>query len=385
MSFRVLMQAGPAKANDLFARLSDTSDGAVKTREKLFAELKSELELHISLEELHLFPILRRNAETKGLVADAIKDNKELRAKLAELDGLPKNDEAFPERLKELQKTFRQHARDEKRELLPAVQRALSEEQVQSVAEKIEAGVAEAERAKHDEVEQRRLKARQEREEAERLAERQAEAERARKEADRIQKEKAAAERAQQEEAEQRRARARLEREQAQRQAEQEAAAMRAQEKAEQRIREAAETAARTATAAQAGVLQVAEKAATRVQRLGAEVKSAADAYLDTVRTSTPDLQAVASLPSVAIGAMMQFRSAWIEWVGQTALARTRMSQELLQQAAEQQRRFGTNAVQSWVEQNARVMDITLGVARESLSRLTTRSEARSDEQKSTR
>ena len=75
MSFRVLMQAGPAKANELFAKLSDTSDGAVKTREKLFAELKAELELHTSLEEQHLFPILRRNAETKGLVADAIKDS----------------------------------------------------------------------------------------------------------------------------------------------------------------------------------------------------------------------------------------------------------------------------------------------------------------------
>jgi arginine utilization protein RocB len=181
------------------------------------------------------------------------------------------------------------------------------------------------------------------------------------------------------------RARARLEREQAQRQAEQEAAAKRTQEKAEQRIREAAETAARTATAAQAGVLQIAEKAATRVQRLGAEVQSAADAYIDTVRTSTPDLRAVASLPSVAIGAMTQFQSAWIEWVGQTALARTRMSQELLQQAAEQQRRFAANAVRSWVEQNARVMEITMGVARESLSRFTTRSGVRSDEQKSGR
>ena len=381
MSFRVLMQAGPAKANDLFARLSDTSDGAVKTREKLFAELKAELELHISLEEQHLFPILRRNAETKGLVADAIKDNKELRAKLAELDGLPKNDEAFPERLKELQKTFRQHARDEKRELLPAVQRALSEEQVQSVAEKIEAGVAEAERAKHDEVEQRRLKARQEREEAERQAERQAEAERARKEAERVQKQKAAAERAQQEEAEQRQARARLEREQAERQAEQEAAARRAQEKAERRIREAAEMAARTATAAQAGALQIAENAATRVQRLGAEVQNTADAYIETVRTSTPDLGAVASLPSVAIGAMTQVRSAWIDWVGQTALARTRLSQELLQQAAEQQRRFAAHAVQSWVEQNARIMEITMGVAQESLSRFTPRSGVRSDKQ----
>src|SRR3978361_753010 len=140
MTLMTLMHAGPVKTNELFSRLSETSDGAVKTREKLFAELKSELELHISLEELHLFPILRRNAETKGLVADAIKDNKELRAKLAELDGLPKNDEAFPERLKELQKTFRQHARDEKRELLPAVQRALSEEQVQGITEKIEEG-----------------------------------------------------------------------------------------------------------------------------------------------------------------------------------------------------------------------------------------------------
>src|SRR3954471_22787805 len=176
MSLRTLMQAGPAKANELFAKLSETSDGAVKTRDKLFAELKSELELHISLEEQHLFPILRRTAETKGLVADAIKDNKELRAKLAELDGLPKNDEAFPERLRELQKTFRQHARDEKRELLPAVQRALSEQQVQGVVEKIEAGVAEAEQARQDELEERRLKARQEREKAER----QAEAERAR-------------------------------------------------------------------------------------------------------------------------------------------------------------------------------------------------------------
>lgn len=54
-------------------------------------------------------------------------------------------------------------ARDEKRELLPAVQRALSEEQIQVVAEKIEAGVAEAEQGRDDESEARRLKARQER------------------------------------------------------------------------------------------------------------------------------------------------------------------------------------------------------------------------------
>jgi hypothetical protein len=160
----------PAKANELFAKLSETSDGAVKTRERLFAELKADLEFHTSLEEQHLFPVLRRNRETKDLVADAIRDNKELRAKVAELDGMAKNDAIFSERLSELQKLFRQHARDDRKELLPAVQLALSEEQVQGVTDKMEAGIAGAEQAKQDEAEERRAKARQEREEAEFLA-----------------------------------------------------------------------------------------------------------------------------------------------------------------------------------------------------------------------
>src|SRR5206468_661151 len=163
-----------------------------------------------------------------------------------------------PERLKELQKTFRQHARDERRELLPAVQQALSEEQVQTVVEKIEAGVAEAEKARQDEIEARRLKARQEREEAERQAEQQAEA----------------------------------------------------------------------------------ERAAVNAQPVGREIQDAANIYLDAVKTMVPDLQTVATLPETAVGAMEEIRSAWIEWMGQTTLTGTRISQDLLRQAAEQQRRF---------------------------------------------
>jgi hypothetical protein len=66
MSLRQLIQTSPAKANELFAKLVDTSDSAVKTRERLFSELKEELELLASLEEKHLFPVLRKHKETKG-------------------------------------------------------------------------------------------------------------------------------------------------------------------------------------------------------------------------------------------------------------------------------------------------------------------------------
>ena len=375
MNFRTLMQAGPAKTNELFSRLSETSDGAVKTREKLFAELKAKLELHTSLEEQHLFPILRRNAETKELVADAMKDNKELRAKLAELEALSKNDEVFPERLKELQKTFRQHARDEKRELLPAVQRALSEEQVQGVAEKIEAGVAEAEQARQDELEERRAKARQEREQAERHAEQQQAAERA----------KAAAEQARQDEAEQKRARAQHEREQAERQAEQQAAARWAQDATERRVRDTAGSVARTATTAQANALRVAETTVTSLQHVGEEIGSAAGAYTEAVRTQAPDLRELAAFPQVAISGMTEIHTAWMERIAQTLRAGTQMSQDLLRLTAERQRRFGVEVVQGWMEHNAHIMRTTLRMVQESLRPFGNRSAALSDERRSGR
>jgi hypothetical protein len=60
-TIRQLIQTSPAKANELFAKLADTSEGAVKTRERLFSELKGELELLSSLEEQHLFPVLRKH------------------------------------------------------------------------------------------------------------------------------------------------------------------------------------------------------------------------------------------------------------------------------------------------------------------------------------
>jgi|SRR5271166_2069517 len=95
MNLRSLMQAAPAKAIELFTRLAETTDTAVKTRERLFADLKVELEKHVELEEKHLFPVLRKQLETKELATTGARDNKELRAMLSELDTLPKNDETF--------------------------------------------------------------------------------------------------------------------------------------------------------------------------------------------------------------------------------------------------------------------------------------------------
>jgi hypothetical protein len=48
----------PDKANELFEKLIATSNTAIRSRERLLAELKQELELLATLQEEHLFPVL---------------------------------------------------------------------------------------------------------------------------------------------------------------------------------------------------------------------------------------------------------------------------------------------------------------------------------------
>jgi len=169
-TIRQLIQTSPAKANELFAKLAETSGNALKTRERLFSELKEELELQMRLEEQHLFPVLRKRKETKDLVPDALNDNKETRKALTELERTPNESDEFASKVAELRKVFQQHVRDERKELLPAVLKALDDEEAEAIVEKIEGAKAEVEEAKRAEAEQRRAAAREEREKVESVA-----------------------------------------------------------------------------------------------------------------------------------------------------------------------------------------------------------------------
>jgi hypothetical protein len=330
MNLREILQTNQVKTNELFTKLFDTSSGAVKTREKLFAELKTELELAADLEERHLFPVLRKHQETKDLVPDASKGNKELRAKLAELDTLPKDDEAFIQKLQDLKRGFQQYVRDEKKELLPAVFRAVSEEQVQEVAGNIENGRAEAEQARRDQAETQKAEARHEREQAEQEA------------------------------------------------AEHEAAA-RAQKAAERQARDSARQVEkeleRTAAAAHEGVRRMTETAADGAQRTTAAVLDTVAVYRDAARDTGQDIQALAAFSQATTGGMTQIGSAWTEWLRESTSASTQLSQRLLrcrtmQELAETQCEFLAGSTRSWMEHNARLLQISRRVADEGLRAL---------------
>src|SRR5687767_11252817 len=155
MTTRTFSQTPPDKANELFEKLLATSDNAAKTRERLLSDLKKELDLLANLQEQYLFPVLSKH-RMQDLVQEAIQDNQETSALLAELDGMPKNNSEFLSKVAELKKVFQQHIRDDKKELLPAVLKVLSDEEAEAVVEQVQDEMASVEEAKRAEAKRAR-------------------------------------------------------------------------------------------------------------------------------------------------------------------------------------------------------------------------------------
>jgi hypothetical protein len=144
---RRFSQTPPDKANELFEKLLATSDGAIKIRERLFADLKDELALLATLQEEHLFPVLRRHG-MGDLLQEASHDNERTSTLLAEIDTMPKNGREFLSKIAELRRIFQQHIRDDRKELLPAVLQVLSDEEANAIAETVEDEMASIEETK---------------------------------------------------------------------------------------------------------------------------------------------------------------------------------------------------------------------------------------------
>ena len=350
MTLRQTIQAAPAKTTELITKLSATSNQALKTREGLFAQLGDELTRYVEIEERHFLPLLRKHAETKGLAADALKGNKELRASLEKLSAMPKDDDGFLAELDVLNKSFQRHVRNERKELLPAVLKALSDEEAGALATDIEDAVAQAEKAKRDEKREEAAQAKREAEEAEQAKRQAEEATQAKRQAEEAEQ-AAAAERA----------------------------ADRARKAAERTAREATEqavdTMARGAASVQDGAAQVTARIQERTRQVASDTQEAMNVYGHSSRKILDDLKAVKASSSVSAGAVSEIYSAWFEWFGDAARANAEASQQLMQcrtvqQVAELQREFVTGSLRSWMERNAKVLEIAQRTSKQALGPL---------------
>lgn len=118
----------------LFRRYERARGAAEKKR--LADRIVRELSIHAAIEEQHVYPILRRRLDGEDAkVLVALEEHHVTKLALSEIEALAADDERFDAKVHVLVENVRRHVREEERELLPALRRAIGPEELRDLGD----------------------------------------------------------------------------------------------------------------------------------------------------------------------------------------------------------------------------------------------------------
>ena len=318
MDVAQLFKRDHAKASDLFEKLSDTSDQAVKARERLFGQLKMELEAHTKLVEDQLYPILKKHKETRDLVP-TVKERNEVEKRLAELEQMPKEDEGFLKKIGDLKKTVEQHLRDEERRMVPAIKKALEGDEFNELATTLTDG-------KREQLQEARQRA-----------------------------EGAGSIRP-----DQMRERARR-------------APVQAATEGSQRVTEdVTETARKSVEAVSERSQRIVGEVGSQIEKTRRAAVEAAEIYGEAVQMTAQRMKVLTEASRVTASGVQEIRQAWVDWMNAALQTNARVAQQLfrcsnLRDFAAVQRSFAEESMSGWLESSSRMLQLTRRLAEDAI------------------
>ena len=138
-----LMKKDHEKVSGIFEKLEPTTERGVKTREELFAQLKSELDIHAKVEEEIFYPAIKEAKETHDITLEAFEEHKVVKGLLAELDALAKDDETWGAKFTVLKENVEHHVEEEEGEMFKSARKVLTKEQIEELGERMQAAKTE--------------------------------------------------------------------------------------------------------------------------------------------------------------------------------------------------------------------------------------------------
>lgn len=123
----------------LFEQIEPTTERAVKTREEAFGKLKDELEVHAHIEEKILYPVLKREAETRDITFEGIEEHHVVKMLLSELAGMAVDSEKWTAKVKVLQENVEHHVEEEETNMFKLGREVLTKEEIEELGTRLEA------------------------------------------------------------------------------------------------------------------------------------------------------------------------------------------------------------------------------------------------------
>ena len=88
-----LLKSDHEKVAGIMEKIDGTTERALKTREELFTQLKSELDIHAQIEETIFYPVLEKAEESRDITLEAFEEHRLVKQLLNELEAEAKDDE----------------------------------------------------------------------------------------------------------------------------------------------------------------------------------------------------------------------------------------------------------------------------------------------------
>jgi iron-sulfur cluster repair protein YtfE (RIC family) len=138
MNAFTLLKADHKKVAGILEKIDETTERAVKTREELFTQLKTELDIHTRIEETIFYPALKEADETRDITLEAFEEHKVVKTLLGELESLGKDKEEWTAKFTVLKENIEHHVEEEEGEMFPKARKVLGEDGAETLGTRME-------------------------------------------------------------------------------------------------------------------------------------------------------------------------------------------------------------------------------------------------------
>ena len=138
MNAFTLLKADHKKVAGILEKLDATTERGVKTREELFTQLKTELDVHTRIEETIFYPALEKADETRDITLEAFEEHRLVKQLLSELQSMAKDKEEWTAKFTVLKENIEHHVEEEEGEMFRDARKVLSEEDIETLGTRME-------------------------------------------------------------------------------------------------------------------------------------------------------------------------------------------------------------------------------------------------------
>ena len=134
MNSLTLLRKDHQEVKDL---LKQASDADTAQKQKLFEQIKSELQVHEAIEEEIFYPALKEHPKTKELALEAYEEHHVVDQVISELDTLSPDDETWEAKFSVMEENLKHHINEEEREMFEQAQKVFSDEELEELGEQM--------------------------------------------------------------------------------------------------------------------------------------------------------------------------------------------------------------------------------------------------------